>query len=298
VSFSPIFLYTSWRTGGTAFLAATKANASNMVFYDPLNPALSSFESARDSRSEAWDSNHPSGIVYYEEYFSLYSSGAMDAFPDLTKFRFRNSPEEFKTQLATYIRVLIDFAQTQGKTPIFKFEQLEGHADFMRLEFPSSSHIGLIRDSKDQYGSFLEQFALGNRGFFDNLASTINGDLIFFQCDQNPYSLSRNDLFDVYYLGIARLRPLLDVTFSLYEDSAEEVLAKISSESLKIVFSKAFDELRSIENRPTVDEKFIRMRDRSINLIQERDSLIQERDSLIQERDSLIQERDSLIQED
>ena len=176
----PIFLYTSWRTGGTALALALKDNSSNMLFLDPLNIALTSLKSAEESNSDNWDSNHPPGFNYFEEYLPIFDGEKLHEFPDMSEFKFFYSSRNFQVQLVRYIGGLIEYARKSNKTPVFKFEQLEGHVEVLRDNFPRAIHVGLIRDPIDQVSSWYEQLALGNSGFFDSASSLLIGDPDFF----------------------------------------------------------------------------------------------------------------------
>ena len=137
----------------------------NLLFYDPLNLRFLDFQSAQDISSESWSSNHPSGFKYFEEYAPLFLEGKLDNFPDLKNYKFRNSSVTFRNDLVRYLSKLLEHADCNNKTAVFKFEQLEGHVEVLRREFPKAIHIALIRDANDQYNSWSEQLALGNSYF-------------------------------------------------------------------------------------------------------------------------------------
>ena len=147
---APIFLYTSWRTGGTALAAAFKNLDSAMLFYDPLNPILESLDSSQEVNSSSWTSNHPSGFTYFEQYLPLFKNGKITQFPDLTSFTFRNSSKNFQAELVNYIQSLVDLATSDGRVAVFKFEQLEGHVSILRSSFPESLHLGVARNPELQ----------------------------------------------------------------------------------------------------------------------------------------------------
>jgi hypothetical protein len=292
-----LFLHTSYRTGGTALIAAFKADQSNMVFYDPLNAALSTAESARNSNSDMWHSNHLRGFKYFEEYLPLFEQGTMNQLPNLSEFKFRNSSAEFKDQLVRYIRALAEFALLQGKLPVFKFEQLEGHVNLLRENFPEALHIGLVRNPNDQFQSWLEQLALGNSGFFDYALSLINRDAEFFRPNPGLSKSNPKDLFETFHSGLITLRSELDFTHNLYEESFQVLIGKISSNFYKDKFILVEEELMKMNSQPSLEMKFNRMMNYSIKLIQQRDELIQQRDELTQQRDELTQQRDELTQQ-
>jgi hypothetical protein len=274
VQTAPIFIYSGWRTGGTAFASCLQANTSNILFYNPLSDALENIEHALNSKSNSWHSNHPPGIKYFTEYLPLFSSGKMELYPEPSDFKFRNSSDAYRTQLVKYLRELIDHAKDLDKTPIFKFEQLDGHVNFLRTHFSSALHLGLRRNPKDQFDSWLEQLALGNAWFFENALNLINSDPDFFKKDSSIKISEYDKIFTLYYSGLTSVQLDLDFTLNLYEDNFDEFVDKLEGDDLKEIFMLAFRDLKDLESRPTFEEKFIRMRQRSLNLMKENDEII------------------------
>jgi hypothetical protein len=283
-----LFLYTSYRTGGTALLSAFNADPTNMIFFDPLNLGLLSRESASNVNSEDWYSNHPANFKYFENYLPLFELGTMSLLPSLSEFKFKNSSGKFKNQLVQYLGALTDFALSQEKLPVFKLEQLKGHVNLLRENFPEALHVGLVRNPNDQFQSWLEQLALGNTFFFDTALSFINRDTEFFKPKASLSKSNPKDIFETYYSSMVTLRSELDFTHNLYEESFQDLLGKIHSNFYKDKFIFAGEELNKIEPRMPQEKKFIRMMDNSLELIQQRDQLIQQRDQLIQQRDELL----------
>ena len=293
----PIFLYTSWRTGGTALAGALKADEKIMLFYDPLNPGLMNFEYAKTVSSDTWNSNHPSGFKYFDEYLPLYVDGKLEHYPDLNEYKFRNSSQEFQDQLLSYLDSLVSVAIQNDKTPVFKFEQLEGHLEVIKRHFPSAIHLGLLRNRQAQFGSWLEQLALGSSGFFDSARKLVLDDPDYFTNGVILDNPTDREVFEVYHSKLLQISSKFDLTFNLYEDNQVEFLTKIASNSFKQIFSVAFERLDKLRKPPTFEKKFIRMTARSLELTQQRDELTQQRDELTQQRDELIQQRDELIQQ-
>jgi hypothetical protein len=79
-----IFLYSSWRTGGTALAVALRGNENVMLFFDPLNQSLLNFESIENASSITWNSNNPFDFHYFEDYLPLFTDGRLGNFPDLS----------------------------------------------------------------------------------------------------------------------------------------------------------------------------------------------------------------------
>ena len=283
-----IFLYTSYRTGGTALLSAFNADSTYLTFYDPLNGHLSRLESARDANSGNWNSNHPADIKYFENYLPLFEQGTMNLFPNLSEFRFRNSSVEFKDHLVQYLGALTDVALAQGKLPVFKLEQLEGHVNLLRENFPEALHVGLIRNPNDQFQSWLEQLVLGNSWFFDNALSLINRDADFFKPMPGLSEANPKDIFETFHSRLVTLRSELDFTYNLFEDSFGDLLGKITSNFYKDKFTSVVKGFNTVDQQISFEKKFNRMMDNSLKLTKERDELTKERDELTKERDELL----------
>ena len=278
---SPIFLYTSWRTGGTALAAALKSDENLMLFYDPLNQGLMNFEYTRAASSESWNSNHPSGFNYFDEYLPLFIDGRLENFPDLSEYKFRSSSVTFKNQLLAYLNGLVATAIVKGKSPVFKFEQLEGHLELLKEHFPSAIHICLIRDKQGQFDSWLEQLALGNVGFFDAARKLIFDDPDFFMNDSTLENPTNEEVFELYHSKLLLLSSKYDLTLNIYEDDRDEFLSKSTSDFFQQTFSSAFRRLDELEKPPSIEKKFIRMTARALELTQQRDELTQQREEIV-----------------
>jgi hypothetical protein len=294
---APIFLYTSWRTGGTALAAAFKNLDSAMLFYDPLNPILESLDSSQEVNSSSWTSNHPSGFTYFEQYLPLFKNGKIAQFPNLTNFTFRNSSKHFQAELVTYIQSLVDLATSDGRVAVFKFEQLEGHVSILRSSFPESLHLGVARNPELQYESWLEQLALGNSHFFRSAQDLIEGDLEFFKPKFQMESPNPNEIFQTYLDGVKKLRKDLDFTLELEKDSFGELLKFVTNSKHRDILKSAFSQYEKIESPPSAQFKFVRMQKRSLDLTSERDQVAADRDRIVWERDQISRERDRITNE-
>lgn len=91
----------------------------------------------------------------------MFVNGRLEKFPDLSEFKFRNSSAKFRGQRIAYLNGLVATAKENGKSAVFKFEQLEGHLELLKEHFLSAIHIGLLRDKQEQFDSWLEQLAFG-----------------------------------------------------------------------------------------------------------------------------------------
>lgn len=164
---APIFLHTSWRTGGTALAFAFREQPACTLFYEPINIALQNPEKAFLASPGKWDSRHPSNSPYFNEFKKFLAEGdSIRNFPNLDLFTFESPSREWLSELAIYLHMLVDDAQGQGKVPVFKFTNLEGHLDFLREEFPSATNIAVCRGRSEQLMGWLSQAANGNYEFF------------------------------------------------------------------------------------------------------------------------------------
>ena len=174
---APIFLHTGWRTGGTALAFAFREQPACTLFYEPINIALRNPENAFLASPGKWDSRHPSSAPYFHEFKKfLTQEGSIQNFPNLDLFTFDAPSQEWLSELATYLHMLVDDTQKEGKAPVFKFTNLEGHVDFLRKEFPSSTNIAVGRERSHQLMSWLSQAASGNYEFFKAGSKMIRTD--------------------------------------------------------------------------------------------------------------------------
>lgn len=174
---APIFLHTSWRTGGTALSFAFREQPECTLYYEPINIALRNPEKAFLANPGKWDSRHPSNAPYFNEFKKfLTEEDSIRNFPNLDVFTFDSPSQEWQFELARYLHMLVDDAQREGKTPVFKFTNLEGHVDFLRSEFPSSTNIAVRRSRQDQLLSWFNQAANGNYEFFKAGSKMIGAD--------------------------------------------------------------------------------------------------------------------------
>ncbi len=287
------------RTGGTAFVHTFEKVNDALVFYDPFNSALKNDQNAELVNSSNWNSSHPPDYQYFKNYFDLGRDNWFLHIPNLENFVYRNSSEAYKEEIFVYIRRLVDLAHERNKIPVFKFETMEGHASFLRSKFPDSLHIGITRDRKEKYLSWLEQLALGNSFFFDKARELIAKDVEFFVIGKIYDEKSNESVFDTYYDAIVPLRAELDIFIDLKVDSKEVMLEKfksinsISLEQIQVVKQA----LVNLSSGIDTTDKFEKALTNLIHVAQQRDELAQQRDELAQQRDELAQQRDELAQQ-
>ena len=243
---APIFLHTSWRTGGTALAFAFREQPACTLFYEPINIALRTPEKALLASPGKWDSRHPSSAPYFNEFKKfLAEDESIRNFPNLDLFTFESPEKKWLDELARYLHMLIDYAQGEGKVPVIKFTNLDGHLDFLRNEFPSSTNIAVNRGRSEQLMSWLNQAANGNYEFFKAGSKMIGVE------STNPFigkrkleGLSSNDVASVID-DFNQYRDLLDLfhkKMDLVINISPEVIFK-PDKVLKFVEKKHLSQL-------------------------------------------------------
>ncbi len=180
---SPIFLFSNWRTGGTALAFAFRKSPHFYVYTEPFNPTLRDPELALNANTASWTSKHPSNQFYFTEYAPLLRSADF-FFPEVEKIPYVLGPDDRCDDLHRYLSQLISFAQSHGKAPVFKFEQLEGAAPWIAANFPDGLRVGVTRNPLHQLISWMEQASFGRAGDFFMLAHRlIENNLEYFMTD-------------------------------------------------------------------------------------------------------------------
>lgn len=179
---SPIFLFSNWRTGGTALAFAFRKSPRFYVYTEPFNPTLRDPGLALNAQTTGWKSKHPSNQFYFTEYAPLLMSGDF-FFPEVEKLPYVLGPNDRCDDLHSYLSQLITFAQSNGKAPVFKFEQLEGAAPWIAANFPDGLRIGVTRDPVHQLISWMEQASFGVHDFFMLAHRLIANNVQYFMTD-------------------------------------------------------------------------------------------------------------------
>jgi hypothetical protein len=281
----PIFIYSSFRTGGTAFLHSFNSVNNAFTLLDPFHQALKDNRNADLENSSNWPSNHPPNYRYFENFFTLGRDNWYSTIPDSKMFVYRNSSESYKQEVSRHLKVLVNLVNEKNLIPVFKFETMKGHASFLRKEFPTAIHIGVVRDPKDQYSSWLEQLSLGNGWFFDKARELIANDKEFFVSGKNYDEKANESVFETYYNALFSLRSELDVCIDLTSESQPLIQDKFTE--IKSISEKHLQAvkqaLNGLPNRIDLKVKFQRLASRQIELTQQRDELTQQRDELTQQ---------------
>lgn len=260
---APIFLHTSWRTGGTALAFAFREQSACTLFYEPINIALQTPEKAFLANPGKWDSRHPSGAPYFSEFKQfLTDDGSIRNFPDLDLFTFESPNKEWLDKLAKYLHMLVEHAQGGGKVPVLKFTNLEGHLDFLRNEFPSSTNIAVGRGRSEQLISWLSQAANGNYEFFKAGSKMIGTESTnAFIGERKLKQLSNNDItsvindFNQYHDLLDSFHKQMDLVINISPEvvfKPEKVLKFVETKHLPqlALWRKALKYLN--DGRPTI----------------------------------------------
>jgi hypothetical protein len=231
---------------------------------------LSEEEIALTLSTSSWESNHPSGMTYFDSYKGLFENGKVKFLPDTSEFKFKNSSSDFKKSLLIYIQFLIETGYSRELIPVFKFEQMEGHVELLRSQFSNAIHICITRTRDEMKLSWLEQLALGNHGFFSNARRYILEDPIFFASGKNQSNFSPDLTFEIYYDAIERMKSDFDLCLDLSKPNLLDEIKRIESTNSFSVTSKEIliKGLVGIKElvKPSTLFKFQRLLDKNIKL--------------------------------
>lgn len=206
---TPIFLFSNWRTGGTALAFSFRAVSAFYVYTEPFNPTLRASDLARKANTSDWRSKHPPNQSYFKEYEPLFQLKEFN-FPEVETIPYVLGPSDDQTDVKNYLSVLISFAQNKGLTPVFKFEMMEGAATWIAQTFPTGLRVGLSRDRTTQLISWMEQASFGNHLFFRKAHELIERNLGYFDVD-TIQSFVEGDI-DLYF-----------TIFDLFKNRLDEV---------------------------------------------------------------------------
>lgn len=208
---APIFLFTNWRTGGTALAFTFRKLEQCYVYTEPLNPTLRTPQIALDANTSSWNSKHPANEHYFTEYEPLFNNPDWDdIFPNVEELPYVIPADAPQEPLKKYLLRLISYAQNAGKIPIFKFEQMEGGAEWIKHNFPDATLVGLTRAPENKYISWLEQATYGNPSIFYRTLHIINKNIEYF------------DTGNIYALGDYDTRSF-QIIFSIFDKKIREV---------------------------------------------------------------------------
>lgn len=166
----PIFLHGMWRSGSTYVWSRFRACEETYCYYEPLNHGLGRLTAERIGRDtpEITAANaHPAlSRPYFAEYEPLIRGRGVAGFrPRFSYTRFILENIDKDEPLRSYIGNLIDYATTQGKTPIFGFNASDLRIGWMNEHFHPFS-IYIKRDPQRIWESYETQRKNGNNTFF------------------------------------------------------------------------------------------------------------------------------------
>jgi hypothetical protein len=254
---APIFLFSNWRTGGTALILTFRKHDNCYIYTEPLNPTLRSADVALAATTSSWKSKHPQNEYYFTEYEPILSDDSF-RFPDVEKIPYILEADDSQEDLLKYFTSLISYAHSINKIPVFKLEQAEGSADWIKANFPDALCVGVTRKAEYQFISWLEQTTFGNNLFFGLAHRIIENNLEFFESE--PIALNGRYDTDVYKKIFDIFKRKIDFQHSLYmdfcvdispesEESLHDQLAKVEEhdfgrfELWKYVLSRIHDSL-------------------------------------------------------
>ena len=163
-----VFIHSGWRSTGTWMWSEFRANPSVMAFYEPLHELLKdiTLEGIRRESPTEWNSNHPDGPPYFEEFTPLLARRGIARYHRSFAFDpFFLGKNEREPRLRAYLSQLVDLAHSAGKLPVLKFCRSHGRVAWMRAHFPNALHVAVLRDPIAQWNSAWRQAQGGNAYF-------------------------------------------------------------------------------------------------------------------------------------
>jgi hypothetical protein len=167
-SYDAVFVHSGWRSAGTWFWSEFRLRRDVMAFYEPLHELLRDIklEGIRHASSSDWDSHHPEGPPYFEEFSSLVQRRGVARYHRSFAFdRFFLAEDQRDPRLEAYISSLVKLAHSSEKLPVLKFARSQGRVAWMRANFPNALHLVVLRDPVAQWNSAWRQAKSGNTYF-------------------------------------------------------------------------------------------------------------------------------------
>ena len=166
---APIFLHTSWRSGGTWLWSRFCALPGAVGLYEPLHEALATLrvDQLAGWRPDGWASGHPAnGVPYFESYRPLLrQAGGVRSYPaEYGPQHFFADDDESFPALQRHIEALLEAAGPGVK--VLKFCRSIGRLGWMRRHFPAARHVMLMRNPASQWASMRKQERLEQNPYF------------------------------------------------------------------------------------------------------------------------------------
>ena len=167
-AYDAVFIHSGWRSTGTWIWSEFRSRPDVMAFYEPLHELLKDIklEGIRHASPSDWDSHHPDGPPYFEEFTSLVRRRGVARYHRSFAFdRFFLREDQRESRLHAYLSSLIELAHGSGKLPVLKFCRSHGRVAWMHAHFPNALHLAVLRDPLAQWNSAWRQAKSGNPYF-------------------------------------------------------------------------------------------------------------------------------------
>lgn len=163
-TFRAVFILAPARSGGS-FVSSCFSAEDSVDFGDLLNPRATLPRVIGKLARQRAGLGHPESTEYFQAIRSFTKLSRFQRAASLWSWKGTDSPRARRAICAAYARFGTS-AAAEGKTPIFRIEN-PLHFDLLRSTFPSSTFVGVVRDSDERLGSYLAQaLRRGNLFFF------------------------------------------------------------------------------------------------------------------------------------
>lgn len=167
----PIFIHAHFRTGSTALWHAIRSSSHHRAYYEPLHESLADMRLAELDRHIGrftLKARHDlSGDWLFKEYEELISGGRLGVAGYRRQFAYEGyADNSHQPLLRRYIDGLIQAAHPQQ--PILQMNRSALRQRWFHREYPEAHHVYLLRNSRDQWASYLRFMKGAARGFARN----------------------------------------------------------------------------------------------------------------------------------
>lgn len=159
---APIWIHAPWRAGSTYVWSKFRAQDRYLAFYEPFHEVLEGLtrDDIARSTSASWPSGHPLlQAPYYQEYSGLLNpGGGVRGFQFTFPYAHYLANEAPLREQQAYLRALVEYAQAQGRRPVFGFCRSLGRVPWFKRYMPGV-HIALTRDGLGLWRSAIDRQA-------------------------------------------------------------------------------------------------------------------------------------------
>jgi hypothetical protein len=185
---APIFVHSSFRTGGTWLWGKIRRAPTTLAYYEIFHESRSKIDmkkTAIEDQWSAWDSKHPALAPYFLESLPLRNhDGGIQGYDDQMAYNYFIPRDGINGSLngseVLYIDRLVGNARANRKIPVLTDTRTLGRISAIAKAFPSRS-IFLHRNLFHQWASYSGQ--------------AINGNLYFLRTVDKILKASRHDAF-------------------------------------------------------------------------------------------------------